>query len=684
MFIYGLVYWALSAFLVLYTLRKYFLLHRNLYLFILLIQIVSNLTQILSIAFKTEIDWYMQAYFIICSFIVPIVVLTADFFRTDIEELVNIRYGDRYAKKADYINAINRYKNAISRNPKNAETYAKIGRMYKANGDRRTAFDRFAKAIDLNKEDYKSYYEIGLIFIEMGKNADAQIVLDNALRIKPDFTPASEVLAKVFVSESKYEDACNIYKEALKYDEDNYDIYYNMGLAKLELNNIDDAEMCYKRAIDINPTLYKAYFGLGQISLLKNDLNKAESMFKKSLQDSDVMAKAYYQIAKIRMLKKDEENAITFLGYAFDTDSTYRSYAEEEPIFAKLKNFINEIGLDTEASKRLAKAEALSNSNEAIQSDIDEKETVLQSDSQEDIPEQSYNLTDNLVDDLHYDNYEKEDAVDSLKEEDIESNHTEEELLRHDADVEEFDENEYIDEEPDDGFFGFFKKLFNKKNDNEFESDDEDDDPLYPSKNRFKEVETNNDSQETNYNVRKVDDSSNKEIKKAFEKEFTEDDLDIFEKFKKLKDEEDKKAEKYKALEEQEIVRKQELEEESRINENRKNRVRYLSKDEEEKDEYDTPRVREVIDNTYDSGNRKSKGSFQKSMKKRSFDFDTAEINEDLAINVDDISNDDSAKYANYDENNNLDNHVDIQKQEESKIDDELDTGFNYLKRYNR
>ena len=43
--------------------------------YLLLIQIVSNVTQILSIVFKTEADWYMQLYFVVCSFIIPIVVL---------------------------------------------------------------------------------------------------------------------------------------------------------------------------------------------------------------------------------------------------------------------------------------------------------------------------------------------------------------------------------------------------------------------------------------------------------------------------------------------------------------------------------------------------------------------------------------------------------------------------------
>jgi tetratricopeptide (TPR) repeat protein len=668
MFVYGLVYWILSIFLVLYLLRKYILLHRNVYLCVLIMQVISNIVQIASIAIGITPEWYMQLYFVVFSFVVPLVIVAADFINSDIEELYNIKIGDHYAKKSDYLNAISRYKNAISRNSKNSETYAKIGRMYKANGDRRTAFDRFAKAIDLNKEDYKSYYEIGLIFIEMGKNADAQIVLDNALRIRPDYTPASEVLAKVFVSESKYEDACNIYKNALKYDEDNYELYYNMGMAKLELNNIDDAEMCYKRAIELNPTLYKAYFGLGQISLLKNDLIRAESMFKKSLPDNDIMAKAYYQIAKIRMLKNDDDSAITFLGYAFDIDSTYRTYAEEEPIFAKIKDYINEIGLDTDTSKRLAKYEAMSSfQNEKYEVDIPKEETTVH-----DIPETTmeYSIEDNMVKDEPL----EQENLDNTT---TQTYSTESEPKKYEV-TEEFDESAYFDEEPEktSKVLGFFKKIFGIGKDNDIFSDDEDEFEEQPDD---EEVTTTSSKEEI---IDEKVDNFNTDEKKAFETSFTEEDLNIFEKFKKLKEVEDKKFEELKASERyKQIDYKKQDDKYSRekIEENRKNRVRYLSED--EADNYKSSPVREAKVRTIPRA----------STKKRSFDFDTAEINPDLAIGIEDLDGRSFSKQIEHIENEdepyvNLNSKTeDIPEVADTTVETSTsDTGFDFLKRYKR
>ena len=88
---------------------------------------------------------------------------------------------------------------------------------------------------------------------------------------------------------------------------------------------------------------------------------------------------------------------------------------------------------------------------------------------------------------------------------------------------------------------------------------------------------------------------------KAFKASFSEDDLNIYEQFKKLKDEEERKLERLK--EEENNRRIKELKEKERIREvekNRQNRVRFITKEEESK--ATSPKVRVVGSFDFDKG----------------------------------------------------------------------------------
>lgn len=58
--------------------------------------------------------------------------------------------GDKYRDNGDFDSALQRYKLALSTDPKNARAYASIGRMYVLAGDQAKAMDAYAKARELD------------------------------------------------------------------------------------------------------------------------------------------------------------------------------------------------------------------------------------------------------------------------------------------------------------------------------------------------------------------------------------------------------------------------------------------------------------------------------------------------------------------------------------------------------
>lgn len=350
------VYSILCIVLMGYIAKKYMETKGGVYIALLAFQVIAVLVEVLSIFKGVYPEYTLQVFILLFAIILPSFLFMSKYLNFDVNEWIETKIGDFFAKKANYNKAIELYKKALKRNASNSEIYVKLANAYNAIGDRRTAFDKFAKAVELNRNDYKSYYEIGIIFNELNKKKDAQVVLDNALRIKPDYTPASELLALVLCAQNKYDEAINVYNEAIKYDTENYQLYYSLGIVRTELRDFNEALECYKKAIELKPDLYEAYFSMGQIHLLKGELEDASARFKEASISPDFAAKSFYQLAKICMLQSNEIEAISYIECAVEKDPGYRYKAESEPLFKNIKDYLTGVHMVSQAQMKLEKA----------------------------------------------------------------------------------------------------------------------------------------------------------------------------------------------------------------------------------------------------------------------------------------------------------------------------------------
>lgn len=351
-----IIYTCLCVVLAVYVAKRYSKVKNGAYIILLGFQIISTLVEILSIVKGVYPNYAIQVFILIFGIVAPSIIFISDYYKIDLNELTEVKLGNHYFKKGNYIKAIEKYNKAISKNPNNSETFVKVARAYNSLGDRRTAFDRYAKAVELNRNDYKSYYEIGKIFDALNKKSDAQVVLDNALRIKPDFKEASELLASVLCAQNKYDEAINVYDEAIKYNPESYELYYSLGIVRTELRDFNEALECYKKSIELKPDLYEAYFSMGQIYLLKGELEDAERAFRESTSDDETSAKSYYQLAKIAILKNDEIAAVSNIQCAVEIDPSYRYKAETEPLFTNIKDYLKGMHMVSQAQMKLEKA----------------------------------------------------------------------------------------------------------------------------------------------------------------------------------------------------------------------------------------------------------------------------------------------------------------------------------------
>jgi len=200
-----------------------------------------------------------------------------------------------------------------------------------------------------------------------------------------------------------------------------------------------------------------------------------------------------------------------------------------------------------------------------------------------------------------------------------------------------------------------------------------------PTNYKEKEIENNNE------NIKPVEDNNKNDIKEEYKEygeifnkndDFTKDDLDIFEKFKKLKAEEEEKAKKIRAREKarqlEELKRQEEEAKNARYAQNYEetfgepptSKVRVVGKVETEEAKEELKKVKELskkrnfeLEYNDDNKSKKKKSDNDKYIKKTS--------KPNCAKNVDKVTEDDY----------NFESHSPVEE-------DDQDTGFDFLDKY--
>lgn len=144
----------------------------------------------------------------------------------------------RYEEKGDHNAAIIQLKNALQKNPDDAEARYFLGTIYNKTGDSASAEKELRKALSLGMSPVRVVPDLGQALFGMGQ---FQQVLDETAKLPEDKTSS--------------------------------DILTLRGNASLALGKIEEAKDRFEQALQITPNFPGALIGLGKYSLFKRDMN---------------------------------------------------------------------------------------------------------------------------------------------------------------------------------------------------------------------------------------------------------------------------------------------------------------------------------------------------------------------------------------------------------------------------
>lgn len=221
-----------------------------------------------------------------------------------------------YKRLGEYDSAVEKFKEALRRDPRNtiaaynlAHTYALAGRTeeamvgfrrtlqispyeskaltglgiaYQLRGDMKQAMAEYESALQINPSDWTALANLGSASLSRGNSDRAIAYLKRALEINPKDAEAYNTLGSALLVKGDLTEAAASFRQAINLRANYADAYVNLGLALLQKGNTQDATSCLRRALEINPSSAYAHQLLGQTYSARGMHEAAEAEFSKA------------------------------------------------------------------------------------------------------------------------------------------------------------------------------------------------------------------------------------------------------------------------------------------------------------------------------------------------------------------------------------------------------------------
>jgi len=239
-------------------------------------------------------------------------------------------------------------KNVLQIDPKDAEAYYQLGKVFEQQGDYRKAFSHYLRAEELNPELLENQAKLGRIYLLLANQSDkaqekidfilakdpeneaglllkavmlvknknkskAIKVTENILLKNPGYVDGAIYLAKLYASKDNFSDAIIVLDSALKINPDNEAL--NKYLASILVSNKDysRAEVLYEGFLERNPDSVSSYNNLAAFYNKTGDKAKAEKILRMSIDNATDDIDRKITLVKYIKAIKGEKDAIAEL-----------------------------------------------------------------------------------------------------------------------------------------------------------------------------------------------------------------------------------------------------------------------------------------------------------------------------------------------------------------------------------
>jgi tetratricopeptide (TPR) repeat protein len=235
----------------------------------------------------------------------------------------NGRVDDRYVKRA-----IDQYQQITQKDPKDAESWVMLGRLYRVSNNSPDAEKAYNAALEVDPANEEAMTGLAMLYADLG---DTHKAIDK-LKAVTDKTPNERTLAMLadqYEQLKDYKDAAAALRKAYELAPDNMRIARGLAQDLMYSEELDEALKLFQEIGAEDPHDWETQVNIAEIYQAKHDLAGARAAIEKAKKASPDNLEVRYQDAEL--LKAEGKNDEAMAGLKSMLDDTYRrSYSAAE------------------------------------------------------------------------------------------------------------------------------------------------------------------------------------------------------------------------------------------------------------------------------------------------------------------------------------------------------------------
>jgi O-antigen biosynthesis protein len=206
---------------------------------------------------------------------------------------------------------VNSYRQAIKVNPRQANSYLLLGKIFYQQQKWQPTLACYQKAVELEPNNADIQHNLGEVYTRQQRWEDAAAAYRQAIAIQPDYSWSHNNLGDALLKLEQWQTAVNTYRQAIELKGDFVWSHYNLGEALVKLETWDEALQAYQTAQKLDPNLPEPRQKIGEVLRQRTKTSRQEALnycLEQIAQDPDNI-ELYHQAISL-----DNKNYKLYLG----------------------------------------------------------------------------------------------------------------------------------------------------------------------------------------------------------------------------------------------------------------------------------------------------------------------------------------------------------------------------------
>jgi tetratricopeptide (TPR) repeat protein len=206
------------------------------------------------------------------------------------------RQGYSFSINGETQKAIQFFREAIEKNPKNTLAWNGLGYCHVGLNNPAAAIKAYQEAVKTNPTDESLYFILGDYFVKLGRHQEAIESYQQVIRIKPEFEAAHFKLGMVYSQLGRLDDGAQEFNTVIRINPQAAPAYFNVGFAYAKLGRYQDAIEAHSKGLRIDPNFAPAYNDIGEAYGKLGETTAEIDYYKEAIRVDPDYAAAHYNL----------------------------------------------------------------------------------------------------------------------------------------------------------------------------------------------------------------------------------------------------------------------------------------------------------------------------------------------------------------------------------------------------